>query len=63
MIFIDEFGLKYKAVKKNGEYYLLTIHSDTDKHQYYKVEVKGKQNVLTYIKNNKLQEYEEDFYE
>lgn len=67
MRWIDEGKLKYKTVKKNGKYYLLTEHHDTDKekHVYYKIEVTGKQNVLTYIKNNGLKKYEEEewFYE
>jgi hypothetical protein len=67
MRWIDEEKLKYKTVKKDGKYYLLTEHYDTDKNKrvYYRIEVTGKKNVLTYIKNNGLKKYEEEewFYE
>jgi hypothetical protein len=59
MTFIDSAGLKYKTVKKDGEYYLLSSHLDNWKKEYYKIEVTGKRNVLVYIKNNKLKKYEE----
>lgn len=67
MTYIDSYNQKYKTVKKNGKYYLLTEHHEDgkEKHVYYKIEVTGKQNVLTYIKNNGLKKYEEEewFYE
>lgn len=59
MIYIDEYGQRYKAVKKNGEYYLLTLNNDKYRKRKYDIEVKGKQNILMYIKNNKLKKYEE----
>ena len=64
MIYIDESGLKYKAVKKDGKYYLLMNYTKADntpgqKIEVKKIEVKGKQNVLTYIKNNKLKKYDD----
>ena len=50
--------------KKNGEYYLITEHKKYinagNKIKYAKIEVKGKNNVLTYIKNNGLKEYIEE---
>lgn len=60
MTFIDKDGMKYKAVKQNNKYYLLTIHSNNKgDSKYHKIEVKGKKNVMKYIKNNKLKRYEE----
>lgn len=56
MILIDKNGVKYRAIKKNNEYYLIIEYRDTDTK---KIEVKGKQNVLTYIKNNKLKKYDD----
>lgn len=61
MTYIDSYNQKYKTIKKDGQYYLVTVHYDTRTKKYYKVEVKGKQNVLTYIKNNKLRKYEEEW--
>ena len=59
MIFIDKNGAKYKAVKKDGNYYLLMNYTKADNTPGQKIEVKGKQNVLTYIKNNKLKKYDD----
>ena len=59
MTYIDEYNQRFKAIKKDGEYYLLSLHTDNYKHEYHRVEVKGKENVLIYIKNNKLKKYEE----
>ena len=59
MIYIDESGLKYKAVKKDGKYYLLMNYTKADNTPGQKIEVKGKQNVLIYIKNNKLKKYDD----
>ena len=59
MVYIDESGLKYKAVKKDGKYYLLRNYTKADNTPGQKIEVKGKQNVLTYIKNNKLKKYDD----
>lgn len=59
MVYIDESGLKYKAVKKDGKYYLLMNYTKADNTPGQKIEVKGKQNVLTYIKNNKLKKYDD----
>lgn len=56
MILIDKNGAKYRAIKKNNEYYLIIEYRDIDTK---KIEVKGKQNVLTYIKNNKLKKYDD----
>ena len=54
MIFKDEYGLKYKTVKKDGKFYLLSGHLGDKNKTTWRWEVTGKQNVLTYIKNNKL---------
>lgn len=60
MLFKDPYGLKYKTIKKDGEFYLVSAHLDNNRKTTYKWEVTGKQNVLTYIKNNKLERCEED---
>lgn len=52
----DKYGMKYEVVKKNGNYYLITALLDkyTNK-RTIKVEVKGKENINMFIKNNKLE--------
>ena len=59
MIYIDENGLKYRAIKKDNNYYLLMHYTKSDNTDGEKIEVKGKQNVLIYIKNNKLKKYDD----
>jgi hypothetical protein len=63
MRYIDETKNIYRTVKKDNEYYL--IKEKYDKYQNYKriikIEVKGKKNVHTFIKNNKLKKYEEEW--
>jgi len=56
----DKDGMKYQAVKKDGNYYLITNFLDryTEKRKV-RVEVKGKENILTFIKNNGLVKVEE----
>lgn len=51
----DKYGLEYQVVKKNENYYLIRTSLDryTNKRSI-KVEVKGKENINTFIKNNKL---------
>jgi hypothetical protein len=60
---MDETKNIYRTVKKDNEYYL--IKERYDKYQNYKrilkIEVKGKKNVHTFIKNNKLKRYEEEW--
>lgn len=65
MVWIDEYKQKYKTVQKNGKYYLLLITKNIYGETKYKIEVRGKQNALAYIKNNGLKKYEEEewFYE
>lgn len=52
----DKYGLEYQVVKKNGIYYLIRVWLDryTNKRKI-KAEVKGKENINTFIKNNKLE--------
>ena len=57
MILIDKNGLKYRAVKHNNKYYLLIEYRDIDTK---KIEVKGKKNVMTYIRENGLVKYDSD---
>lgn len=52
----DKYGLEYRTIKKDGNYFLIT--SVLDKYTQklkVKVEVKGKKNIFTYIKNNQLE--------
>ena len=51
MILIDKNGAKYRAIKKDNEYYLIIEYRDIDTK---KIEVKGKKNVMTYIRENGL---------
>lgn len=52
----DKYGLEYQVVKKDGNYYLVTalLNRYTNK-RMIKVEVKGKENINTFIKNNQLE--------
>lgn len=52
----DKNGVEYRTVKKDGNYYLITSYFNryTQK-QVTKVEVKGKENIFKYIKNNRLE--------
>lgn len=60
-VYKDEHGLTYYFVKKNGNYYLLEkIKQFQTKKYIYKVEVKGKENIIKYIKNNGLKRCVED---
>lgn len=60
MLFKDPYGLKYKTIKKDDKYYLVSLHIDNKRETTYRWEVTGKQNVLTYIKNNRLERCDED---
>lgn len=60
MLLKDPYGLKYKTIKKDDKYYLVSVHIDNKRKTTYRWEVTGKQNVLTYIKNNRLERCDED---
>lgn len=60
MLLKDPYGLKYKTIKKDDKYYLVSLHIDNKRKTTYRWEVTGKQNVLTYIKNNRLERCDED---
>lgn len=56
MRYKDKLGTNYKTIKKDGRYLLVTaIFDKYAKKERFKVEVEGKENVFTYIKNNKLE--------
>ena len=56
MKFKDKAGMEYQTIKKDGDYYLVTSTLDKyTKRRTVKVEVKGKENIFTYIKNNQLE--------
>ena len=60
-IYKDEHGLYYYVAKKNGNHYLLEKLRQSNTKQYiYQVEVKGKENIVKYIKNNGLKRCVED---
>ena len=52
----DKNGVEYRAIKKDGEYYLITsFYNRNTQKQKVNVEVKGKENIFKYIKNNQLE--------
>lgn len=56
MRYKDRLGTNYKTIKKDGRYLLVSATYDKyAKRERLKVEVEGKENVFTYIKNNKLE--------
>lgn len=60
-VYKDKHGLYYYVVKKNDNYYLLEKLRQSNTKQYvYQVEVKGKENIVQFIKNNKLKRCVED---
>lgn len=54
MLFKDKYNLKYKTLKHNNKYYLVSVNRGNDHNTYYKVQVSGKENVFKYIRNNNL---------
>ena len=54
MLFKDKFNLKYKTLKHDNKYYLVSVNRGNDHNTYYKVQVSGKENVFKYIRNNGL---------
>ena len=58
MLLKDPYNLKYKTIKQDGKYYLVSVqHRQGYRNKgdtYYKIEVEGKENVFIYIKNNNL---------
>lgn len=60
-VYRDRHGLTYYVIKKSGNYYLLEKLRQSKTKQYvYEVEVKGKENIIKYIKNNGLKRCVED---
>jgi len=56
----DKDGMEYQTVKKDGNYYLITSILDRYTQRLkVRIEVKGKENILTFIKNNGLVKVEE----
>lgn len=60
MLFKDKYNLKYKTLKHNNKYYLVSVNRGNDHNTYYKVQVSGKENVFKYIRNNNLTVIKED---
>lgn len=54
MLFKDKFNLKYKTLKHDNKYYLVSVHQGNNHKVCYKVQVSGKENVFKYIRNNNL---------
>ena len=54
MLFKDKYNLKYKALKHNNKYYLVSVSKGNKNNICYKVQVSGKENVFKYIRNNGL---------
>ncbi len=61
MFFVDEYGLKYKVIKKKDEYYLLEKMFSTMNKKSYRIILKGLNNINTFIKNNKLRKIQKDY--
>jgi len=60
MLFKDKYNLKYKTLKHNNKYYLVSVNRGNKNNICYKVQVSGKENVFKYIRNNKLVKIEEE---
>lgn len=60
MLFKDKYNLKYKALKHDNKYYLVSVSRGNKNNICYKVQVSGKENVFKYIRNNKLVKIEEE---
>lgn len=54
MKYVDKYNILYKAVKKNDKYYLLRYFKKSNNEYGRIVEVKGKENIAKFIKNNGL---------
>lgn len=52
----DKYGIEYRTAKQKGDYYLISVvlNSETKKYRV-RTEVKGKENIFKFIKNNKLE--------
>lgn len=61
MILVDEYGLKYKVIKKKDEYYLLEKLFNTMNKKSYRIILKGLNNINTFIKNNNLRKIQKDY--
>lgn len=54
MKYIDNYKVIYQTVKKNDKYYLLRYFRKSSKEYGRVVEVKGKENIAKFIRNNEL---------
>ena len=62
MTLIDNYGLKYKVVKKDNEFYLYErVFNTLSKKNKYKLILKGLSNINTFIKNNNLRKIKKDY--
>ena len=62
MTLIDNYGLKYKVIKKDNEFYLYErVFNTLSKKNKYKLILKGLSNINTFIKNNKLRKIQKDY--
>ena len=56
MRYKDRLGTIYRTIKKDNRYLLVTTTFDKyGNKERLKIEVEGKQNIFTYIKNNQLE--------
>ena len=60
MLFKDKYNLKYKTLKHDNKYYLVSVNRGNKNNVCYKVQVSGKENVFKYIRNNNLTVIKED---
>lgn len=62
MILIDNYGLKYKVVKKDNEFYLYErVFNTLSKKNRYILILTGSKNINTFIKNNNLRKIKKDY--
>ena len=62
MTLIDNYGLKYKVIKRDNEFYLYERAFYTlSKKNRYKLILTGSKNINTFIKNNNLRKIQKEY--
>ena len=62
MNLIDNYGLKYKVIKRDNEFYLYErVFNTLSKKNKYILILTGLKNINTFIKNNKLRKIQKDY--
>ena len=61
MTYKDQYNILYKTIKKNDKYYLLKYLKNSNTKDFDRIiEVKGKENIAKFIKNNRLKRCEDE---